>query len=301
MHQDFLKSKEFIGHSGQIFSIDFDGNFIYSASADKFVTRWDIMSGNQDSFAIKFEKSPYSIRLFTNAVKLAVGLENGDLHFFDLIKKNEIKYYQQHKSAIFCLLENTSKNQLYSTDSDGNLAVWNTESLKLELILPFSCGKIRRMMLNSEESKLYLACQDGIIRVLDTTFFNLVDEISCHSSGLTAFALYPENENLLLTGGKDAYLKLWDLETKSCLKSVPAHNYVIYDILFSDSKHFVTISRDKSIKVWDTESFNVVQKIEFKQGGHKHSVNSILKIDEYSFATCSDDKSIKLFSGNGLF
>ena len=97
MQDYFLKSLDFIGHSGQVFSIDYDGEFIYSAATDKFVTRWYLLSGYQDKFAIKFEKSPYSIRLFSNNSKLAVGIENGDLYFFDLIEKKAIKYYQQNK------------------------------------------------------------------------------------------------------------------------------------------------------------------------------------------------------------
>ena len=86
--ETFAKSKEFIGHSGQIFSIAFDGYFIYSASADKYITRWDIEKEEQDKFAIRLEKSPYSIALISDNKMLVVGLENGDLHIFDLhVKK----------------------------------------------------------------------------------------------------------------------------------------------------------------------------------------------------------------------
>jgi WD40 repeat protein len=292
----FAKSKEFIGHSGQIFSIVFDGYFIYSASADKYITRWDIEKEEQDKFAIRFEKSPYSLALISNNEKLAVGLENGDLHIFDLLDRKEIKYYQQHKSAIFYLKENKSKKQFYSTDADGNLAVWNADLLKLELILPFNCGKIRRLSLNADESKLFLACQDGFIRILETDFYNLIDEFYAHKEGATAMCLDPDNEHILYTGGKDAHLKMWDLTRKSNIKSVPAHNYVIYDILYLTNDKLVTISRDKSIKIWDKESLLVLQKIDAKSKGHKHSVNSIIKLDDSSFATASDDKTINYFS-----
>ena len=292
----FVKSKEFSGHSGQIFSIDFDGQFIYSASADKFVTRWHIESGKQDKFAIRFEKSPYSIELISNDEKLVVGLENGDLHIFDLIDRKELKFYQIHKSGVFYLLENKSKNHFYSCDSDGYLAVWDLVSLRLELILPFNCGKIRRMDLNSDGSKLFLACQDGFIRILDTEFYNLIDEIFTHEGGASAVKIDPNNETNLLTGGKDAHLKVWNLTSKKCVKSIPAHNYVIYDILFINNEKFITISRDKSIKVWDKESLNVIHKIDVKSKGHKHSVNSIVKLNEDCFATASDDKTVKCFS-----
>ena len=295
MEKTFVKTKEFIGHSGQIFSIAFDGHFIYSAAADKFVTRWNSVTEEQDKFAIRFERSPYSILLISNNEKLAVGLDNGDLHIFDLINRKEVKFYQQHKSGIFYLKENKSKKQFYSCDSDGNLAIWSSESLNLDVFLPFACGKIRRMLLNSDETKLYLACQDGFVRVLETDFYNLVDEFYAHEGGVTALCLDSNNETILFTGGKDAHLKVWNLTTKRCIKSIPAHNYVIYDILFLVYDKFVTISRDKSIKIWDKETFSVIQKIDSKSKGHKHSVNSIVKLNENSFVTASDDKTIKYF------
>jgi len=296
METTFVKSKEFLGHSGQIFSIAYDGCFIYSASADKFVTRWNVNTAEQDKFAIRFEKSPYSVLLISKFEKLVVGLDNGDLHIFDLLKRKELKFYQQHKSSVFSLLENPSRKHFYSGDADGNLAIWNSNSLKLELLLPFNCGKIRRMALNFDESKLYLACQDGFIRILETQFYNLVDEIYTHDGGVSAVCLDPCTKTTLLTGGKDAHLKVWDLNSKKCIKSIPAHNYVIYDIMFLDAVHFVTISRDKSIKIWNRQSLNVIQKIDSKSKGHKHSVNSIVQLNETSFATASDDKVIKSFS-----
>lgn len=296
MKRTFARSKEIIGHSGQIFAIAFDGSFIYSASSDKYVTRWDVVTGQQDKFAIRCDKSPYSISLISNDEKLVVGLENGDLHIFDLLERKEVRFYQQHKSAIFFLKENKSKKHFYSSDADGNLAVWNSDSLKLDVFLPFASGKIRRMSLNSDESKLYLACQDGFVRVLETEFYNLIEEFFAHEGGTTSISLDRENENRLFTGGKDAHLKIWDLNSKQCEKSIPAHNYAIYDILFLNNETFVTISRDKSIKIWDKESCTFIQKIDAKSKGHKHSVNSIVKLNDSSFATASDDKTIKCFS-----
>jgi WD40 repeat protein len=295
METTFVKTKEFFGHSGQIFSIAFDGEFIYSASADKFVTRWNVDTAEQDKFAIRFEKSPYSILLISNNQKLIVGLDNGDLHIFDLVDRKEVKFYQQHKSAVFYLLENKSKNQFYSCDADGNLAIWNSVSLKLELILPFNCSKIRRMALNFDESKLFIACQDGYIRILETEYYNLIDEIYAHEGGVSAVCIDPNDNTVLFTGGKDAHLKVWNLRSKECVKSIPAHNYVIYDILILNEKSFVTISRDKSIKIWDRTSLKVIQKIDSKSKGHKHSVNSIVKLNDNAFATSSDDKTIKFF------
>jgi WD40 repeat protein len=292
----FLFSKKMVlsGHSGSIYSIDFDGNFLYSASTDKYVTRWDLVLGTQDKFAIKFSNSPYSICLFDSHSKLAVGLDNGNLHFFDLKNRKELKFYIQHKTGIFSILENSTKKHLYSTDVDGNLAIWNTENYDLQLFLPFDCGKIRRMSLDETGSKLFLACQDGYIRILETEYFNQIGEFYAHENGVTSLAFHTESKQLI-TGGKDAILRIWNLETMQQIKAIPAHNFVIYDIQFLNSAEFITVSRDKSIKIWSVNNLGVTQKIEFKNGGHIHSVNKIQQLNATTFATCSDDKRIMIW------
>lgn len=291
--KNLLFSKKLVlsGHSGAIYALAFDAEFIYSASADKYVTRWNLELGTQDKFAIKFSNSPYSICLFDLNCKLAVGLDNGDLHFFDLKARKELKFYTQHKSGVFSILENPFKKQLYSTDADGNLSIWNTENYELLLFLPFDCGKIRRMCLDETGSKLFLACQDGYIRILETEYFNQIGEFYAHENGVTSLAFHTESKHLI-TGGKDAILRIWNLETMQQIKAIPAHNFVIYDIQFINPTEFITVSRDKSIKIWSIEKLIVVQKIEFKNGGHIHSVNKIQQLNATTFATCSDDKRI---------
>ena len=294
--KNLLFSKKLVlsGHSGAIYALAFDDEFIYSASADKYVTRWDLVLGTQDKFAIKFSNSPYSICLFDSHSKLAVGLDNGNLHFFELKNRKELKFYIQHKTGIFSILENSAKKHLYSTDADGNLAIWNTENYDLQLFLPFDCGKIRRMCLDETGSKLFLACQDGYVRILETEYFNQIGEFYAHENGVTSLAFITEN-NQLITGGKDAILRIWNLETMHQIKAIPAHNFVIYDIQFLNSDEFITVSRDKSIKIWSVNNLGVTQKIEFKNGGHIHSVNKIQQLNATTFATCSDDKRIMIW------
>lgn len=294
--KNLLFSKKLVlsGHSGAIYTLAFDAEFIYSASADKYVTRWNLELGTQDKFAIKFSNSPYSICLFDSNSKLAVGLDNGDLHFFDLKARKELKFYTQHKSGIFSILENPFKKQLYSTDAVGNLSIWNTENYELLLFLPFDCGKIRRMCLDETGSKLFLACQDGYIRILESEYFNQIGEFYAHENGVTSLAFHIESKHLI-TGGKDAILRIWNLETMQQIKAIPAHNFVIYDIQFINPTEFITVSRDKSIKIWSIEKLIVLQKIEFKNGGHIHSVNKIQQLNATTFATCSDDKRIMIW------
>lgn len=283
----------FKGHTGAVYSIDCDGDFIYSAGADKFVVRWDLKLGTQDKFAIKMPNTAYCIKLFNHSSFIAVGLSTGDLHFFDIVNRKEMKFYQQHKTGIFGMHENLKFEHLYVADAEGNLSVWDTKSLELIIYLPFDCGKIRRITSSTDGRIIFLACQDGSIRMIDAITFNEINQINSHKEGTTALAYL--SEDLLLSGGKDAYLRLWDLTINKAILEIPAHNFVIYDIVVLNASVFITASRDKTIKIWNLESFKVEDRIEKKNRGHKHSVNQLIRLNDTFFASCSDDGLIKVW------
>lgn len=287
----YSKKQEISGHSAAIYSCVVHGNFIYSASGDKFVARWKIDEGIQDQFAIRFEQAVYAIELIDDQYLIA-GLSNGDFHVIDLNKREEFKFFQQHTVAIFEIKYNRYKKQLYVTDADGNLSVWSKD-FQLDLYLPLNCGKIRKIAIEKEGEFIALACQDGSFRILETNFFNELHTVQAHNLGCTSVLFDPNDPSVLLTGGKDAHLKKWNWRTEECLQSIPAHNFAIYDIVaqcVSDAA-FVTASRDKNIKVWRND-LTIIERLDARQGGHKHSVNRVVSLDDRSFLSCSDDKKM---------
>lgn len=291
----FNKLWDCTGHAGAVYSIDTDQkNFVYSASADKYVVRWNLSNGQQDPFAIRFETTPYAIKLFKNNQFLAVGLANGDLHIFDLHTKSEVKFYKQHKAGIFSIYQNEITKHLYVGDAEGNFSVWNTDTLELVILQPLNCGKIRRFSTSQDGQVIYLGGQDGMLRVIDAVTFNELNSIVAHREGVTS--ILSLSENLLLTAGKDAHLALWDTTTWFKIKSIPAHNYVVYELKRLSDNLFISGSRDKSIKVWDTNELKVLQKLDRKAGAHKHSVNSIAVIDQDHFISASDDGKLILWT-----
>lgn len=293
---DFTKKLTFSGHSGAIYSLQYDGEFIYSSSADKYVVRWNLKTGEQDKFAIKLPATPYVIQLIDNHSKLIAGLSSGDIHIFDLHDRKEIKFYKLHKKGVFAMAENTSKNQFYIADGEGTLSVWNIQTLELLIQLPFDCGKIRRIIPSENGSLVYLCCKDGIVRCIDTTFFNTTEEFFAHQDGTGT--LLEWGSNTLITGGKDAHIKLWDKLSKACFKSIPAHNFMVYDVIRLNENTIISVSRDKTVKIWNAENFTVLQRLDLKKGGHRHSVNCALKIDNNTFATASDDSRVIVWERN---
>ncbi|MDG1331890.1 MAG: WD40 repeat domain-containing protein [Crocinitomicaceae bacterium] len=287
----FKKQKEIIGHAGAIYTCAYKDGFIYTGSGDNYVARWNAETGEQDKFAIKFEESVYSL-VFLDENRLVVGLANGHVHVFDLNSNEEIKFFTQHTKAVFELSFNEKKQQLYIADADGNLSIWDSRTLELLVYLPLDCGKVRDISVSQTGENFVLACQDDTLRVFESNFFNEILTIDAHKNGATTVLYHPNNENHLISGGKDAMLRLWDLRTSKCLEEIPAHNFAIYSIqAINDGKTIITSSRDKTIKVW-SDGLKFQERLDLKVGGHKHSVNKIRPVNTNQFVSVSDDKKI---------
>jgi len=291
-----VKRQSFQGHNGAIFDLTYGGDYLYSASADKFVTRWNLSTGMQDKFAIRLPQSPYSLGLMQNDTQLLVGLSNGDLHLFDLQQRKEIRFIKHHQQAVFCICTPAESPFVFTGDAEGNVSVWKSEDFKHLIDVPLSCGKIRRMQWDVKTGFLWCTCQDGSIKAIETNYFNLVHDFHAHKDGTTALLQYG---NHLYSGGKDAYLHKWHLSESEPerVQWVPAHHFVLYDLISvgKQNEFIVSASRDKSIKLWQDDSLKFVQKLDLKTGGHKHSVNRLLRLDNLIFASCSDDKTIILW------
>lgn len=294
----FLKDKEIIGHSGSIYSSTSLNKQLYTGGADKVIAKWDLEKGVQESFSIKLSNTCYSLKIIKGNI-LSIGLSNGDLHLIDVELKKELKFYKQHKTSIFSIQTNSFKNHFYTADLEGNIAVWDTESLNLLTILPLNCGKIRRVNINNDGSFIVVSCQDGKIRVFDTQFYNEVYSSYRHKEGATSAIFNPKDNDILISGGKDALLKVVNWKEDRLIKEIPAHNFAIYDIISFENKNiFISGSRDKSIKTWSLNDYSFVSKIEKKEGGHTHSINDLEKIDQSTFASVGDDKRIIIWKIN---
>ena len=286
----FRKKLEIREHAGAIYSLAFDGQFVYSASADHYVTRWNIETGIQDKFAIRFDKPVYTIH--TEKSRLFAGCNNGDLHVFDLQSRQEVKFFTQHRAAIFSMCVNSRVNHFYAGDAEGNLSIWDIDTLKLLSFLPLGCGKIRDIGLSESNEHILIAAANGQLILLESNTLNEVDRFLAHNEACTSVLSFDDQ---VLTGGKDAYLRLWS-SGGEMIKAIPAHLFAVYRLIDMNGS-LISASRDKTIKVW-TKNLELIQRLDAESGGHSHSVNDIISISKDAFVSCSDDRRIIIWETN---
>lgn len=274
------------GHSGPVYAASWDGNFLYSSSGDKYVTRWNLTTNLQDSsFTVKLEHAAYTIEAKNSFC--FIGCTDGTLLGIDTQTKTVLWEHNFFGNAWFSLLVDLDKNWLIGGDSEGNLLVLDLESGKRVLHLPLAAGKIRTIV--RKDNLCFVSTQLIGILVFSCDTWNEIASWEPNELGSnTVFVDHVSGR--IITAGRDAHIAISSLDYQ-LIKRIPAHYQTIYKLIALGDE-FVTASLDKTIKVWNPDFSKVEQRIEFKHGGHNRSVNGVVFIDESSFASYGDDKKL---------
>ncbi|KAL1919079.1 uncharacterized protein VTP21DRAFT_2460 [Calcarisporiella thermophila] len=149
-----------------------------------------------------------------------------------------------------------------------------------------------------------------------------------HKDGVMALQL-DECKNLLITGGYDCTVKVWDLMTGECIRTMTGHTRCVRALQF-DSCKLVTGSMDKTLRIWNYHTGKCIRVLEahtdgivclhfnkqilasgsvdttakvynfatgecFSLYGHTDWVNHVIIFEQHSLLTASDDTTIRIF------
>lgn len=284
----------FTGHSAAVYAVASgrSDNTFFSASGDRFVAEWNSATGQQESFAVMLETPAYAVCFIPEYYLLLVGNSLGGLHVIDTQSRKEVRYLVQHRQGIYDIAWDASRNQVLVAGGDGVLSVWEAPTIDLMVALPLSDEKLRQIAFNPSHDSLAVACGDGVIRMLDPVFFNEVKMNGRHAEGATS-VVFHIGKPVLLSGGKDAHLRVHGLKSHEELLNLPVHQFSVYSMVFSpDGKWLATGSRDKTIKIWDARTMDPITRLDASVGGHTHSVNKLLWMPDGTLISCSDDRKI---------
>lgn len=287
------------GHSAAVYTLDkgTDEHLIFSGGTDKILVQWNLETFNNKQLIASYTKPLYSICHIPEKQVLLTGVSNGDIYILDLHTKRELKVLKNHTSHVFCMVYSIKTNCFYSVGGDGYLIIYNLDTFEIVNAKKLSNEKIRHIDFNYETNEIAIAAADCAIRIFDLQTLlekkNFIGhELSCN---VTRFSPCGE---LLLTGGRDGFLNIWNVNGYKKTTSIAAHTWAIYDIAYSpDCKLFATASRDKTIKIWNSKNYKLLTTInKADYNGHAFSVNKLIWSSYKNYLiSASDDSSIMVW------
>lgn len=299
----------YTGHRAAVYALaagDTAGT-IYSAGSDALVVAWGIDNPQTGEVVAQAETSIFCLAFLPEHNILVAGNQYGGLHWIDLSKRVATKNVLQHDKGVYKLLA-YGNNTLFSLGGDGCLTRWDISKAKAVETLKLSHKALRSVTLQLNEkgeAQLLIGSSDGCIYVVNPDDMTWRGTLK-HVHEPTVFALCTSKEGFkVYSGGRDAQLRVWDgtlfggdslgeIEAVASV-SVAAHRYTINDLcLIENDGVLISASRDRTLRIWDTETMALKKVIDAFKGGHSGSINQLLWHGGLLY-TASDDKTVRVF------
>lgn len=276
-HITVKKVAHFKGHKDAVYSFQVGGTKqkIYSVGADGYVVEWDVNRPENGNLILRSGEAFYGVGWMNNL--LQVGSRNGEVFSVDVEQQKLLKRTKVHDGGIFTLSNGITGGE------DGRLK-------GPEIDIRVSEKSLRCMVEGDQH--LFIGSSDHMIYQLDRQSFEVQNVFKGHTNSVFSLALL--NDKTLVSTGRDASIKVWDLTIGKEVYSVPAHDYQAKSLSWN-GRLLLSSSMDKTIKLWN-EKLELLKVIDKERNdGHTNCINKVEWIDENMFVSCSDDRSLILW------
>lgn len=284
------------GHQNPIYTLEVDTSqhLLYSAGNDKGIVEWDLVSMQFKRLLCAVPSSVYCLKLIPDTDWIAAGMRNGELF---IIQRNEprlIAKLKVDKGAIFSIQVLPTKNEIIAIGEEGKAYVWSLDGFQLLYTFQVSKDGIRTIAVSEDKKNIAFGDKQGVVHLHAADDFHLITQSRKHEGGISSMLFQHGN---LYTGGRDARLYKFSLPFLEKQGEVTPHFFTVYGIC-AISDQLVTVSRDKTIKLWD-QSFRLLRNVSRDKGidSHHLSINSVVYDQDIKvLCTAGDDKQIKIWS-----
>ncbi|KAL6940601.1 hypothetical protein ACO0QE_004511 [Hanseniaspora vineae] len=276
------KKQEFVGHLDGVLdcklSFNLNFNLLFTGSYDCTIGIWDINTGN---LLRRLSGHSQGVKtLHFDGAKLITGSLDKTIRVWNYNTGQCVSTYRGHTDSVLSI--DAYKKIIVSGSADNTIKVWHVESrtcftlrghtewvscvkLHPSSFTCFSCSDDMTIkMWDIRENKLLKTFQGHVGQVQKVIPLTIIDEENLISDidydrdykdpELDTTLKYPTH---LLSCSLDNTIKLWHVQSGTCLRTHFGHVEGVWDIA-ADNFRIVSGSHDKTVKVWDLQSGKLI-------------------------------------------
>lgn len=189
---------------------------------------------------------------------------------------------QSHRSPVTCVAFHPIFSSLASGSEDATIKIWDWELGELERTLKGHTKSVLDIDFGGPRGGTLLAScsSDLTIKLWDPADeYKNIRTLPGHDHSVSAIRFIPSGAagapasgNLLVSASRDKTLRIWDVTTGYCVKTIRGHGDWVRDVSPSfDGRWLVSAGNDQTARLWDASSGE--QKGVFS--GHEHVIECV--------------------------
>lgn len=282
------------GHTSAVRTLQFDDNKLISGSLDKMIKVWNWHTGECISTLQCHTEGVLSVHF--DGCTLASGSIDKTVKIFSFDTKQTFNL-RGHTDWVNHVRMDSGSRTLFSASDDLSIKMWDLDSKQCVKTYLGHVGQVQQVLLMppdfepdevpGEDETDGASVHSG--RSLTPTPVVQVDR-STFGPGFANDAERPLPPRYMLTGGLDNTVRLWDIATGKCIRSMFGHVEGIWGLV-GDTLRVVTGANDSMTKIWEPRS----GKCERSFTGHAGPVTCV-GLSDSRMASGSEDGEVRLYS-----
>jgi WD40 repeat protein/class 3 adenylate cyclase len=303
---------------GGILSVAFspDGTIVATSDVRGRICLWHVADGRQILSLEGHNDFVFSIAFHPQGNMLASGGLDRTIRLWDLQTGECLQRLSIHKIGVSMVVFSPDGTLLASSSGDQTIKLSQVSTGECVMTLQGHHGIVRSIAFSPQGHLLVSAGLDHLIKVWDLKTGHCLKTIedSCQVNSMTLIpelysphlstdpgkdisGFHPvELQGLIVTAGEDAIIKLWNLNTGECVKTLAGHSERIWCVSCSpNGLYLATASDDTCIRLWETRTGQCIKTF----AGHENRVWFVaFSPDSHLLVSGSEDQRIKLWDIN---